>query len=126
MSRKNLVIAVVLGALVIPSLAGAGLTIHIPGKIFSAGATVPNLSQAFVATTPERQTFVLTQVCATRPDALRLNAGAVIGDIPLETSSSCTQFVPGIAIPPNTNINCFDQAGVGGTLRCMITGVLTE
>jgi hypothetical protein len=96
------------------------------GTVFSAAATVPNLSQAFVATTPDNRTFVLTQVCATNPQALRLNAGALIGDIPLEQGSNCTQYVPGIAIPPSTNINCFDQVGAGGGLRCMLTGVLTK
>jgi len=96
------------------------------GTVFSAGATVPNLSQAFVTTTPVSTAFVLTQVCTTHPNALRLNAGPVIGDIPLEQDSNCTQYVPGIAIPPNTNVNCFDQAGAGGLLRCMLTGVLTK
>ena len=94
------------------------------GTVFSAGATVPNLSQAFVTTTPDNQAFVLTQVCTTHPTALRLNAGSVIGDIPLETTSNCTNYVPGIAIPAKTNINCFDSAGASGKLRCMLTGVL--
>ena len=96
------------------------------GTVLSAGATVPNLSQAFVTTTPANRAFVLTQVCTTRPDALRVNAGPQIGDIPLEQDRTCTQFVPGIAIPPNTNVNCFDQSGAGGALRCMLTGVLTK
>jgi len=96
------------------------------GTVFSAGATVPNLSQAFVTTTPVNQAFVLTQVCTTHPNSLRVNAGAVIGDIPLEQDSNCTQYVPGIAIPPNTNVNCFDKNGAGGILRCMLTGVLTK
>jgi hypothetical protein len=95
------------------------------GTVFSAGATVPNLSQAFVATIPDNRAFVLTQVCTTHPNALRLQAGAVIGEIPLESTHNCTVYVPGIAIPPKTNINCFDRAGAGGKLRCMVTGVLT-
>ena len=107
----------------------AGQTITngtLSGKVFSAGATVGNLSQMFVMTTPVSTAFVLTQVCTTHPNALRLNAGAVIGDIPLEQDSNCTQYVPGIAIPPNTNVNCFDKNGAGGILRCMLTGVLTK
>lgn len=96
------------------------------GTLFSTVVTVPNASQAFVATTPDNRVLVLTQVCTTHPNALRLNAGAVIGDLPLETTRNCTEYVPGLAIPPKSNINCFDTVGAGGKLRCMLTGVLTK
>ena len=103
------------------SISGGALS----GKVFSAGATVPNRSQAFVTTTPSDSWLVITQICTSHPNALRFNAGPIVGDIPLNTAGKCTQYFPGIAVPPKTNINCFDNAGAAGQLRCMLTGVLT-
>ena len=93
------------------------------GTLVSESGFLPNLSQAFVFTTPSSGFFILTQACGERPDAMRLQSNA-LGSIPTDPSTTCTDYTPGIVLPQSDNINCFDQLGVGG-YNCVITGVLT-
>lgn len=95
----------------------------VSGTLMSASATIPQMGQAVVFTTPGEGYFILTQFCSPIAGGAGLNPlrGNTFGTI--VSMGFCTSYVPGIALPQGEELICTNTAPFAAP--CMITGVLS-
>lgn len=102
------------------------------GEIVSASAVMASTQTGVtVYTTPATGEFVLTQICVSYSGSLTgyygLLQGSTVGPLASgaagSTSGKCTEYFPGLSIPPNEALTMNDDATINGPTVATIIGV---
>jgi hypothetical protein len=93
---------------------------ELTGTVKSGHVLVSGNGQATVLQTPNKNQFIMTQFC--KEDGDTNLQGSTLGVI--TTTNGCTEFSPGVAIPPNEVLFC--NNGDSQSRSCSVTGVLSK
>ncbi len=78
-----------------------------------------------LVTAPADRPLVLTLFCSEDLRSVRLTAASLLVPQPIEPAN-CTEYRPGIVIPPGVGLKCEHTGNFGFGNHCMVTAVVTK